>query len=89
MISGTARVSTGHEKEEPKRWERSGSEATTNRGDMVTAAKKRQGVGNATVQRLNVGVNVEAYRRLFVYSAMSKRSPCEIVADLIERHLKD
>lgn len=52
---------------------------------------KRQGVADAsdaTTQRLNVRVTTEAYERLLVHALKARKSPGELITELIEIHLR-
>ena len=52
------------------------------------AGTRRSGVGNKKTQRLNLQVGVEAVERLLIHSIKAKRSPGELVTELIEQHLR-
>lgn len=49
---------------------------------------KRPSVNDATAQRLNIRVTQSAYERLLVHAMKARKSPGEIVTDLIETHLR-
>jgi hypothetical protein len=53
------------------------------------AVKKGKSVADATVQRLNVRIDPAAYQRLMIHAVMAKRSPGELVAELINSNLRD
>jgi hypothetical protein len=52
------------------------------------ATKRGKSVNDASAQRLNVRVTVEAYERLLVHSIKGRVSPGELVTQLIEQHLR-
>lgn len=57
----------------------------------MTRTSKRRSVADAqneATNRLNVKIPSSAYDRLVVHALMSRRSPGEVVAELIESHLR-
>lgn len=43
---------------------------------------------DASTQRLNVRVTTEAYERLLVHALKARKSPGELITELIETHLR-
>jgi hypothetical protein len=55
------------------------------------AARRRLSVADskkAPTQRVNLQVGVDAYERLLIHSIKNKKSPGELVTELIEDHLR-
>ena len=53
------------------------------------AATRRSGVADKKTQRLNLQVGVDAVERLLIHCIKSKKSPGELVTELIEKHLRE
>src|SRR3954451_11120422 len=62
------------------------------RSARMTRMSKRRSVADAqgtATNRLNVKIPATAYDRLVLHALMSRRSPGEVVAELIESHLRE
>jgi hypothetical protein len=76
-------------KKEPRRGERHGSSKSPHTGDKAMATLKRKGVDDAATQRLNIRVTSEAYERLLVHAIKARKSPGELVTELIDSGLRE
>jgi hypothetical protein len=55
----------------------------------MTRLSKSKSVGDASAQRLNIKIPSSAYNLLVVHALMTRRTPGEVVASLIEGGCKD
>jgi hypothetical protein len=55
----------------------------------MKAVKPRRGVDDARMQRVNLRLTTECYRRLAVHALMSGMTPGRLVEDLVNRHLRE
>jgi hypothetical protein len=62
--------------------------ATLTKRDSTMPAKQRASVADKKTQRCNLQLGTDAVERLMIHAIKSKKSPGQLVTELIELHLR-